>query len=701
MNMIEKVLENVSIFQVAEQLGLHPVSKGKNRWSLQEYPDCTITLDYTGKQNFFWHSKECSGSVVDFYMAMTGKDVRSTFYDLERMSYSNQNFRSTPSLDKTTQTQAFRLPAKSQEGNTHVFSYLAKTRGIHMDIVRHLIKEGTIYQDAKKNIVFTGKNPYTGNLEYGNVLKIGEQNIYQDVTQSKKDIGFTFNLYQLKPPKKLIVCQSPIDVMSVASIMMHQNIPLSDYGFLSLGGNDPDTLEYHLKNNPQIESIELCHKNDEAGNRSRVALRERLSNYFFGEIVDRIPKTRDFNEDLLAIQLQQPTQQTVRQTVKPKVSLREKMVQLVQKFFSKKPVKQQVQHLQPPLQSQARPAKVKQKKVSLVQKVKNMLVVKSLRKVKAQSTMEQVQPTIEQAQPTMEQVQPAMEQVQPTMEQAQPTMEQAQPIIEQAQPTMEQAQPTMEQVQPTMEQVQPTMEQVQPTIEQAQPTMEQVQPIPNTIQLQSAVSFRLPDRTLQGDNKMLVHLNKTCGIHQSILNQCIRERNLYQDARGNIVFVGRNSQTNQPEYAGISGIEKNQEYRTVIGSSKEVGFGLNLNQPNTKQLIVCESSMDALSIATILYNQNQPLSNYSFLSVGDLSATALEQQLKNNPQIESVRVCYNAQENSLKFQEQVLQTLKDIKYTGEIMEHPSVYQNFHQDLLQMQQSVPTQTVQEQAIAYAL
>ena len=61
---------------------------------------------------------------------------------------------------------------------------------------------------------------------------------------------------------------------------------------------------YHLEHHPEIQRFYLAQDNDEAGNRSRLHVRELLLDKgFAGKIIDKVPPTpgRDWNRELQSI----------------------------------------------------------------------------------------------------------------------------------------------------------------------------------------------------------------------------------------------------------------------------------------------------------------------------------------------------------------------------------------------------------------
>ena len=320
MQLTQSIKENITILHCAEMLGYHPVQRRGNTLSW--------TLDSNQHQRFIWNSQRLYGSVIDFYMAMTGADLQKTLHELGNLlksrSISSWNVersaeRKTYERVETNKSAGLQLPEKSHNGYRRAYAYLIKSRGLNPKLVSELFEQKMLYQDALGNVVFVGTSPQTNHPEYASVRgTLSERVFRKDVMGSKKEIGFHFNLYREPPPSKLFVCEAPIDAMSIASALMHYRVGLEPYGFLSLGGVSLNALEYHLKHSPQIKTIYLCQDNDEAGNQSRQAAVDYLvKNGFEGKIVEKPPICKDFNEDLL--QIHQSSMHTEQKTMQPAI----------------------------------------------------------------------------------------------------------------------------------------------------------------------------------------------------------------------------------------------------------------------------------------------------------------------------------------------------------------------------------------------
>lgn len=147
-------------------------------------------------------------------------------------------------------------------------------------------------------------------------------------------------------------------------------------------------------------------------------------------------------------------------------------------------------------------------------------------------------------------------------------------------------------------------------------------------------AFRLPLRNVTNAN-ILNYLTQERKLSPSLVNFFIAAGDIYEDAaHHNVVFVGRDAD-GHPRYASSRGIR--EKFRQdAAGAEKAFGFA---HRGTDKQLLVFEAPIDLLSFIE-LFPQNWQQHNY--LSLGGVSARALQQFLSERPDVERVFLCLDA-----------------------------------------------------------
>ena len=188
-----------------------------------------------------------------------------------------------------------------------VVPYLQR-RGIHPEIISTCMEAGTLYESRRyQNCVFVGKDP-SGQPRFA-CLRGTKGDFKQDVVGSDK--RFSFFLPAAVPDcPRLAVAESPIDALSLATLVKRYGGNWKDSTYLSLSGTDKRAMLQFLRDHPAVDQVSLCLDNDSAGltgiGRLEQAIREDAELSSRIKLVYRNPPPpeygKDYNEFLCAIQ---------------------------------------------------------------------------------------------------------------------------------------------------------------------------------------------------------------------------------------------------------------------------------------------------------------------------------------------------------------------------------------------------------------
>ena len=135
--------------------------------------------------------------------------------------------------------------------------------------------------------------------------------------------------------------------------------------------------------------------------------------------------------------------------------------------------------------------------------------------------------------------------------------------------------------------------------------------------------LELPERA---DNMKMVfaYLCKTRGISAEIVSQLAREKLLYQDTKGNAVFLHKD-ENGKIIGAEIQGTNSQKRFKGVAKGTSDSVFSFQIGEP--KKCYVFESAIDLLSFKQ-LANQEK-IQNSVLVSMAGLKPNSLE-KLRNN-----------------------------------------------------------------------
>ena len=153
-------------------------------------------------------------------------------------------------------------PPESSICPSAVVPYL-QSRGIDTEIIAACLNAGTLYESRRyQNCVFTGKDK-TGRVRFA-CQRGTRGNFKRDAPGSDKRFGFCLPAADAACPR-LAVAESPIDALSLASLVKLYGGDWRDCSYLSLGGTAPLALIQYLHDHPKVTQVSLCLDNDKAG----------------------------------------------------------------------------------------------------------------------------------------------------------------------------------------------------------------------------------------------------------------------------------------------------------------------------------------------------------------------------------------------------------------------------------------------------
>ncbi|WP_347563678.1 toprim domain-containing protein [Pseudoflavonifractor sp. 524-17] len=263
---------------------------------------CTRTHDSLKISNgkWCWNSRGIGGrTALDYLIKVRGMDFVDAVEALCGSRAPPPPERPRPKPPKPFQLpEATRFPAA-------VVAYL-QDRGIHPELIGACLQAGTLYESRKhQNCVFVGKDP-EGRARSA-CLRGTRDRFRLDVEGSDK--RYHFALLAAGPDcPRLAAAESPIDALSLATLVKLAGGEWWDSHYLSLGGTTPRALLQFLYDHPHVTQVSLCLDNDKAGlegmERLERAIREDAELSRRVRLIYRNPPPvkhgKDYNEFLCA-----------------------------------------------------------------------------------------------------------------------------------------------------------------------------------------------------------------------------------------------------------------------------------------------------------------------------------------------------------------------------------------------------------------
>ena len=296
----DKIIEHARTLDVVDffrtRYGLDFIKRGSS-FRAKQHPSLAVKAD---RLSWYWHSKNVGGF-----------GVLDCLIHLENMAFgeavatvANIELPPVPIIQGMKEDVPPILKLPENAGVTHrLYDYLCVRRSIDAQIVNALVKDGTIYEDKRHNVVFIGRDE-AGIARFACLRGIMQNVCFRsDVTGSNKRYGFRIDG---KMPHLLYVFESAIDALSHATLTnIHRSNQNSwlHHTRLSLSGTSDVALNHYLHKNPNIKEIVLCLDNDEAGQNATHIIADKYTKKGYS-IRKEIPENQDFNADLMALKQQ-------------------------------------------------------------------------------------------------------------------------------------------------------------------------------------------------------------------------------------------------------------------------------------------------------------------------------------------------------------------------------------------------------------
>lgn len=251
---IEKA-KGIDILEVAGKLGFTVINQG-SIYSLKEHDSLKI---YPKTNSYFRFSTGKGGNTINFVREFGNLSFK------ESVEFLLGENNISPSLDKVSndkkslEKKEFKLPKFSKDLK-RTYAYLLKTRKIDKDIVNECVKLGKIREDERHNVCFLGKDKL-GKVKYCAFNgTIPDKRFKGEVEGSDKSYSFNIN----NKTDKLIICESPIDVLSIMSILKEKG-NLNEFSYISISGLTEMPINHFLEENKNVKELLFMLDNDQRG----------------------------------------------------------------------------------------------------------------------------------------------------------------------------------------------------------------------------------------------------------------------------------------------------------------------------------------------------------------------------------------------------------------------------------------------------
>jgi len=288
-NKIVEQARNADIIAFLEQRYGFEFVRRSGSYRCKQHTSLAVKDD---RLSWYWHSKGIGGFGLLDYLR---KVENMPFIEAVEAVYGIQPTSAQPQKE-TEKPKILILPEKT-EISGWIYDYLGNKRGIDVMILNALVEKKMLYEDIHGNVVFVGYNEH--NKPRFACLRGTHSDFRGDCAGSDKRYSFSVEAYI--PSERLYIYESPIDLMSHASIEnffpFYEDI-WQDHHRLSLSGTSDTAIPFFLNKHNEVKELVFCLDNDPAGREAAVNMAKK---YAYKGFITRLelPKNKDYNEDLL------------------------------------------------------------------------------------------------------------------------------------------------------------------------------------------------------------------------------------------------------------------------------------------------------------------------------------------------------------------------------------------------------------------
>ena len=191
--------------------------------------------------------------------------------------------------------------------------------------------------------------------------------------------------------------------------------------------------------------------------------------------------------------------------------------------------------------------------------------------------------------------------------------------------------------------------------------------------------LKLPEKDSNMKN-IFAYLIKTRGIDQTIVQEMVQRKALYQDIHKNCVFVSRDD-SGKPVFACIRGTNT---YKKFVADAFGCDYSYGLFLPNGgDRLIVTESAIDAMSVMNLLEIGGTDHKAYDYLALSGCGKTEVIETHLHNHDYRIVDLCLDSDEAGRRAAKALSVRIKEISKAAVYTELPGNEKDYNDVLKQV------------------
>lgn len=173
---------------------------------------------------------------------------------------------------------------------------------------------------------------------------------------------------------------------------------------------------------------------------------------------------------------------------------------------------------------------------------------------------------------------------------------------------------------------------------------------------------------------IFAYLIKTRKIDSKVVQEFVKNKQLYEDERRNCVFVGYDDDKN-PKFISLRGTGDKRYRKDLWGSDKTYPFH---KEGKNDKLLIFESAIDLMSYVTLAKIHNIKDFDYHMISMGGTSYLPIDYYTSKHPNIKKMILCLDNDDEGHFFSQQIRERYGD---SFHISKHVPTLKDFNEDLI--------------------
>ena len=234
-----------------------PLIRAGSRYRHKEHD----SLVFTGN-SYFWNSRDDKGNAIDYLIKHQGMDFESAVMELSGMGVQGK-------IGKTEETWT-KPPLfsfadiKLETDMRRAIAYLNKSRGIDYAIIKELVDNKLIYQEAETNNIIFPMRDETGVIVGAELCGTLTDRRFKGI-KADSEYGYGFSLHGKGDARFALFFEGAIDLISFYELQRMKDSTIDKLVLVSMAGLKGAVIKQTLnRSNPPLTPV-LCVDNDPAG----------------------------------------------------------------------------------------------------------------------------------------------------------------------------------------------------------------------------------------------------------------------------------------------------------------------------------------------------------------------------------------------------------------------------------------------------